>query len=107
MCATTELKNDNWSKVSREKLYAKKLVCKFIYQEEKIDFECDPSSGESNNFLNVNSLLTVHLFLELVFKGDFAHQRSNVLTIKNKSQRSLLFKIKTTKPEGSGYEFII
>ena len=49
VCANTELKNDIWSTVPREKLHVKKLVCKFIYQEEKIDFECDPSSGETNN----------------------------------------------------------
>ena len=48
MCAATELNKDidNWSKIPKKKIIAKILSCKLVHQEEKIDLECEPCSGE-------------------------------------------------------------
>ena len=35
---------------------------------------------------------------EVVFEGDFLHPLSAAFTVRNKSQRTILFKIKTTCP---------
>ena len=66
--------------------------------EELLNVECDPSSGKKWQYQLCITPLNHKPSSEVVFEGDFLHPLSAAFTVRNKSQRTILFKIKTTCP---------